>query len=52
MKENLNDTANNLRLMLESEREQNAKNEDLVRVLLLGVTVIWISNCFDFQTIL
>ncbi|XP_016076672.1 PREDICTED: melanoma inhibitory activity protein 3 [Miniopterus natalensis] len=30
VKENLNDTANNLRLMLESEREQNAKNEDLI----------------------
>ncbi|XP_059533333.1 transport and Golgi organization protein 1 homolog isoform X2 [Myotis daubentonii] len=29
-KENLNDTAKNLRLLLESEREQNAKNEDLI----------------------
>ncbi|XP_036133584.1 transport and Golgi organization protein 1 homolog isoform X7 [Molossus molossus] len=29
-KENLNDTAKNLRLMLESEREQNAKNENLI----------------------
>ncbi|XP_054432595.1 transport and Golgi organization protein 1 homolog isoform X2 [Pteronotus mesoamericanus] len=29
-KENLNDKAKNLRLMLESEREQNAKNEDLI----------------------
>lgn len=32
-KENLNDTAKNLRLLLESEREQNARNEDLVRVV-------------------
>ncbi|XP_054568877.1 transport and Golgi organization protein 1 homolog isoform X1 [Eptesicus fuscus] len=29
-KDNLNDTAKNLRLLLESEREQNAKNEDLI----------------------
>ncbi|XP_036984248.2 transport and Golgi organization protein 1 homolog isoform X2 [Artibeus jamaicensis] len=29
-KESLNDKAKNLRLMLESEREQNAKNEDLI----------------------
>ncbi|KAF6073528.1 MIA SH3 domain ER export factor 3 [Phyllostomus discolor] len=29
-KENLNDKAKNLRLMLDSEREQNAKNEDLI----------------------
>ncbi|XP_036925434.1 transport and Golgi organization protein 1 homolog isoform X2 [Sturnira hondurensis] len=30
-KESLNDKAKNLRLMLESEREQNAKNEDLIQ---------------------
>ncbi|XP_045674326.1 transport and Golgi organization protein 1 homolog isoform X2 [Phyllostomus hastatus] len=29
-KENLNDKAKSLRLMLDSEREQNAKNEDLI----------------------
>ena len=32
--------------MLESEREQNAKNQDLVRVLLLSVTVNWFLNYF------
>ncbi|XP_032129683.1 transport and Golgi organization protein 1 homolog [Sapajus apella] len=37
-KEILGDTAKNLRVMLESEREQNVKNQDLVRVLLLTVT--------------
>lgn len=33
--ETLGDTAKSLRALLESEREQNAKNQDLVRVLLL-----------------
>lgn len=32
--------------MLESEREQNAKNQDLVRVLLLSVAIIWLLNYF------
>uniref|UniRef100_A0A8C2RVB0 Nuclear pore complex interacting protein N-terminal domain-containing protein n=1 Tax=Capra hircus TaxID=9925 RepID=A0A8C2RVB0_CAPHI len=36
----LGDTAKSLRAMLESEREQNAKNQDLVRVLLLSVVQI------------
>ncbi|KAB1258676.1 Transport and Golgi organization protein 1-like protein [Camelus dromedarius] len=42
----LDDTAKSLRAMLESEREQNAKNEDLVRVLLLSIAVIWLSDYF------
>lgn len=41
--------AKNLRLLLESEREQNAKNEDLVRVLGLDVASTWISNCVFFK---
>lgn len=42
----LGDTAKSLRAMLESEREQNAKNQDLVRVLLLSVAIIWLLNYF------
>ncbi len=43
VKELLDERAKSLRVMLESERE---KNQDLVRVLLLSVTVIWLLKYF------
>jgi len=42
----LDERAKSLHVMLESEREQKAKNQDLVRVLLLSITAIWLLKYF------